>query len=43
MLYSSEASEITILTLVNHSDVELPMSEFFVFALVGVTYTMSFC
>lgn len=43
MLYSSEASEITILTLVNHSDVELPMSEFFVLALFGVTYTMSFC
>ena len=43
MLYNNDVNEISIEVAENHSDVELPISEFLDFDLLGVTYTTSFC
>ena len=43
MLNKREIKDTAIDVPENHKDVEEPISEFFDFDLLGVTYTTSFC
>ena len=43
ILYNNEAKEMSIDVPENQSDVLVPISEFFAFDSLGVTYTTSFC